>query len=140
MTPTILVVEDNPTLQKMVTLMAKRRGAETVVVGSCAEAEAAVTSDPDRFSLILMDWSLPDNTGLFCTGMLRSFMRTNVPIIAMTGHAMPGDREQCLAAGMDDYLCKPFTFEEFTTLLNKWMAVQPLPVRPSQSSIEGLGA
>jgi CheY-like chemotaxis protein len=139
-TPTILVVEDNPTLQKMVTLMAKRRGAETVVVGSCAEAEAAVTDDPDRFTLILMDWSLPDNTGLFCTGMLRTHLRRNVPIVAMTGHAMPGDREQCLAAGMDDYLCKPFTFDQFTGLLNKWMQVQPLPVRPPAANIEELGA
>jgi CheY-like chemotaxis protein len=139
-TPTILVVEDNPTLQKMVTLMAKRRGAETVVVGSCAEAEAAVAKEPERFTLVLMDWSLPDNTGLFCTGMVRNYLRRSVPIIAMTGHAMPGDREACLAAGMDDYLCKPFTFDQFTSLLNKWMQVQPLPVRPAQENIEGLGA
>ena len=140
MTPTILVVEDNPTLQKMVALMAKRRGAETVVVGSCWEAEQAVANEPARFTLILMDWSLPDNTGLYCTGMLRALLPHNVPIIAMTGHAMPGDREQCLEAGMDDYLCKPFTFDQFTGLLNKWMQVQPLPVRPNELNIEELGA
>jgi CheY-like chemotaxis protein len=129
--PMILVVEDNPTLQKMVSLMAKRRGVETVVVGSAGEAVQEVQAGPERFFLILMDLSLPDASGLECTARLRPILRTHVPIVAMTGHAMPGDREACLDAGMDDYLCKPFTFDEFASLLTKWMSVEHFPMLPA---------
>lgn len=124
--PSILVVEDNPTLQKMVSLMANRRGVNTVIVGTCTEAIVAVESG-QAFALILMDWSLPDRTGLECTGCIRNILTSNVPIVAMTGHTMPGDREACFAAGMDDYLSKPFTFDEFNRLLNRWMTVAPAP-------------
>jgi CheY-like chemotaxis protein len=129
----VLVVEDNPTLQKMVSLMAKRDGVDTVVAGSAAEAMRAVESEPNRFFLILMDLSLPDSNGFQATAMLRPMFHRHVPIVAMTGHAMPGDREACLNAGMDDYLCKPFTFDEFSRLLNKWMQVERFPVIPSDT-------
>lgn len=128
--PSILVVEDNPTLQKMVSLMIKRCGVETMVVGSAQEAVRAVESGPNRFFLILMDLSLPDASGLECTAMLRPLLRTHVPIIAMTGHAMPGDREACLNAGMDDYLAKPFTFDQLSAVIDKWTSVEPFPMLP----------
>lgn len=139
--PVILVVEDNPTLQKMVTLMAKRRGVDAVICGTCEEARNVVKADGSRFSLVLMDWSLPDQDGLACTGMLREILTRNVPIVAMTGHAMPGDREACIAAGMDDYLGKPFSFDDFGKLLAKWgvvaePAVQPFPT-PTPPRIGG---
>lgn len=120
--PTLLVVEDNPTLQKMVSLMAKRRGVPTLVVGTCAEAIQAIESGTE-FGLVLMDWSLPDKSGLECTGCLRNLMHTNIPIVAMTGHAMPGDRETCLNSGMDDYLCKPFSYDQFSKLISRWMRI-----------------
>jgi CheY-like chemotaxis protein len=138
--PVILVVEDNPTLQKMVVLMAKRRGVDAVICGTCAEAVNEVTASPDRFSLVLMDWSLPDNDGLTCTGVLRGLLTRPVPIIAMTGHAMPGDREACIAAGMDDYMTKPFSFDQFSQLLAKYAVagepggVQPFPAPPPRVS------
>lgn len=128
--PSILVVEDNPTLQKMVSLMIKRRGVETMVVGSAQEAVRAVEGDQNRFFLILMDLSLPDASGLECTAMLRPLLGTHVPIVAMTGHAMPGDREACLNAGMDDYLAKPFTYEQLWDMIDKWKSVEPLPRLP----------
>jgi len=116
----LMVVEDNPTLQKMLMLMAKRRGLSVLVFGKCSDAVDAIASgqNPD---LILMDLSLPDRTGLECTGIIRSSCEGRVPIVAMTGHAMPGVREACLAAGMDDYLSKPFTFTDFNRLINRWL-------------------
>jgi len=126
--PLILIVEDNPTLQKLVDLMARRRGLQTVVAGTGAAAIQAVRENPDGFSLCLMDWTLPDTTGLELTGTIREMLTRDTPIIAMTGHAMPGDREACLEAGMDDYLLKPFSFEQFNGALSKWLKVEPFPV------------
>jgi CheY-like chemotaxis protein len=139
--PVILVVEDNPTLQKMVALMAKRRGVDALICGTCTEAINAVTASPDRFSLVLMDWSLPDMDGLTCTGILRGLVTRTIPIIAMTGHAMPGDREACIAAGMDDYMTKPFSFDQFSQLLAKYAVaaepgLQPFPT-PTPPRVSG---
>jgi CheY-like chemotaxis protein len=127
----LLVVEDNLMLQKMVSLMAKRRGVPVVIVGSCAEAMAAIQSG-HNFGMVLMDWSLPDQNGLECTRCIRTICESDVPIVAMTGHAMPGDREACMEAGMNDYLSKPFTFDEFSSTVSKWMgqnlkAPYPMP-------------
>lgn len=131
----ILVVEDNATLQKLVTLFAKRCGVEVELAGSSAEAIEAVTSDR-AFDLILMDWTLPDGNGLDCTGKIRELLkdRPRTPIIAMTANLMDGDREKCLDAGMDDFLGKPFSLSQFCSVIERWVnndQVTPLPYRPS---------
>lgn len=118
-TPNLLVVEDNPTLQKMVGLMAQRRGIPVTIVGTGNDALAQVASHD--FGLILMDWSLPDLSGLECTTLIRENLHSETPIVAMTGHAMEGDREECLKAGMNDYLSKPFTFGQFNELIDRWL-------------------
>lgn len=118
--PGILAVEDNPTLQKMLSLMAKRRGVPAIIVGTCAEAMDALKSDA-TIGLILMDWSLPDKDGLECTLCIRRILKSELPIIAMTGHTMPGDREACMNAGMDDYLSKPFSFDQFNKVVDRWL-------------------
>lgn len=117
--PTLLVVEDNPTLQKMVSLMAKRRGVPVTIVGTANDALAQVSQN--EFGLILMDWSLPDRNGLECTALIREHLGSTTPIVAMTGHVMEGDREECLSAGMNDYLSKPFTFAQFNELIDRWL-------------------
>jgi CheY-like chemotaxis protein len=83
-----------------------------------------------RFSLVLMDWSMPGEDGKGMNGLecAREIRRAEkgtgrrVPIIAVTAHAMLGDQRQCLEAGMDDYLSKPFTFEQFRDKVNKWLS------------------
>ncbi|HEY9789026.1 MAG TPA: response regulator [Candidatus Obscuribacterales bacterium] len=124
--PRILVVEDNPTMQKVVTLFAARKGIYTVAVGSCREAIDQIRNG-SAFGLIFMDWSLPDRSGLECTSLIREFHEAHhgvrVPIVAMTANLMAGDRERCLAAGMDDFLGKPFGMSEFYQKIEKWMRV-----------------
>jgi CheY-like chemotaxis protein len=120
----ILVVEDNPTMQRVVTLFAERKGISAVAVGSCREAIDLI-QDEDAFALIFMDWSLPDRSGFECTALIRAINEANkgvhIPIIAMTANLMNDDRERCLAAGMDDFLGKPFGMSEFYQKVDKWM-------------------
>jgi PAS domain S-box-containing protein len=103
-----LVVEDNPVNQKMVLKMLAIGGHE---VELCANGrDALALAQAQNFDLILMDIQMPEMDGLEATLALRKWERQSsrhVPILAMTAHAMPGDRERCLRAGMDGYLSKP---------------------------------
>lgn len=121
--PRILVVEDDATIRRLVFLLAKRRAIHAVTVATCEEALRAVAED-DSFALILMDWGLPDKSGLECTALIRSLhvsRRTWLPIIAMTGNLLPGDRQTCLQSGMDDFIGKPFSLNDFNDLMDRWL-------------------
>lgn len=118
----ILIVEDNPTQQKVLAYLAKHHGFDAHIVSTGSEAISAMQK-PEEYQLLLMDWTLPDMTGLECTAAIRKWEQAgsrHVPIVAMTGHVMEGDREKCLQAGMDDYLSKPFSSSEFCDVLNRW--------------------
>jgi two-component system, sensor histidine kinase and response regulator len=104
----ILVAEDNAPNQKLVVTLLEQRGhhAVTVVNGR----DAAARAEAESFDLILMDVQMPEMDGLEATAAIRERERNtgrHVPIVAMTAHAMAGDRERCLAAGMDAYIAKP---------------------------------
>jgi PAS domain S-box-containing protein len=104
----ILVVEDNEFNQELAASLLKKWGHVTVLAGSGRAALAAWEREP--FDLILMDVQMPDMDGFAATEAIRAKERatnTHVPIVALTAHAMKGDRERCLAAGMDAYACKP---------------------------------
>jgi PAS domain S-box-containing protein len=104
----ILVAEDNATNQKLVTAILEQR--HDVVVIAHNGSEAVERSGSDTFDLILMDVQMPVMSGLEATSAIRARERAtgaHVPIIAMTAHAMTGDRERCLEAGMDGYVSKP---------------------------------
>ncbi len=104
----ILLAEDNLVNQKLVRRLLERRGYSIIVANDGAEALEAFGRE--RFDLVLMDVQMPKMGGFEATGKIRereSGTGRRLPIIALTAHAMQGDRERCLRAGMDDYLSKP---------------------------------
>ncbi len=113
--PKILVVEDNELNRDMLTRRLNRKGFETLVAVDGREGVAMARSrHPD---LILMDMSLPVLDGWEATRQIKSAPETcSIPVIALTAHAMAGDRERAMAAGCDDYDTKPV---EFPALLGK---------------------
>jgi CheY-like chemotaxis protein len=119
----ILVVEDHIIEQKLLYLLAKKYGYDVEIVSSSEEALSQLQKGR-LFSLILMDWKLPGTDGLSCTQQIRELERDkgyHTPIVAITGRAMDGDKGKCLGAGMDDYMSKPFTAEEFRQMVNRWI-------------------
>lgn len=111
----LLLVEDNEMNRDMLSRRLQRKGHEVIIAVDGVEGvELAQSQQPD---LILMDMSLPILDGWQATQQLRASPQTNdIPIIALTAHAMAGDREKCLLAGCDDYETKPV---EFSRLLGK---------------------
>jgi CheY-like chemotaxis protein len=114
----VLLVEDNIVNQKIAARVLERQGHKVILAGDGREAVAAL--DRARFDIILMDIQMPEMNGFEATAAIRERERRSgdhVPIIAMTAHAMKGDRELCLQAGMDAYLSKPIRAEELTNLI-----------------------
>jgi PAS domain S-box-containing protein len=104
----ILVAEDNPVNQQLALHLLERRGHSTVVAENGREALSAI--EKHKFDLVLMDVQMPEMGGLEATRAIRQKEQSkggHLPIVAMTAHAMQGDRERCLEAGMDGYLAKP---------------------------------
>ena len=110
----VLVAEDNPVNQRLAQRLLERRGHKIEIVGDGAQAIEALTRD--SFDVVLMDVQMPVMDGFQATAAIRekeSKTGGHIPIIAMTAHAMRGDRERCLAAGMDGYISKPLRAEDF---------------------------
>jgi signal transduction histidine kinase/ActR/RegA family two-component response regulator len=126
----ILLAEDNPVNQRLAQLMLERMG-HTVVTAKNGR-EARDTADRQSFDVILMDVQMPEMDGFEATAAIREGQqasgRARTPIVALTAHAMSGDREQCLAAGMDDYLAKPIHMEALVELLDRLTA--PIAISP----------
>jgi len=117
----VLVVEDNPVNRKVVVTMLKKLGCPADVAGDGREALAAL--DQGSYRLVLMDCQMPEMDGFEATRQIRSRGGARrIPIIALTANAMEGDRDRCLAAGMDDYLAKPIQMEALKAALERWTA------------------
>lgn len=104
----ILLVEDSPVNQKLAATLLRKRGHDVSVANNGREALESLDSQP--FDLVLMDIQMPEMDGLEATRAIREKEREtgeHIPIIALTAHALEGDRERCLDAGMDNYLAKP---------------------------------
>jgi CheY-like chemotaxis protein/HPt (histidine-containing phosphotransfer) domain-containing protein len=121
----ILLAEDNRTNQTVATRMLQKMGHSTVVAGNGKEALLLLTTH--RFDLILMDIQMPEMDGLTASRKIRESERKthlHLPIIAMTAHAMKGDRERCIEAGMDGYVSKPISSKEVAEAIASILRLQ----------------
>ena len=129
----ILLAEDNPVNQKLTRMMLTKAGYQVEVANNGKEAVEKYTASPKDFDLIFMDVQMPEMDGLEATKEIRKHeeqpatrnsqlaTRRHIPIVAMTAHAMKGDREKCIEAGMDDYITKPIKRELVFEVLEKWI-------------------
>lgn len=118
----VLVADDHPLNQEVVKFFLEEIGVPCHIVSNGREAVEAVRKH--SYSLVLMDCQMPQMDGFEATATIRGAedgRGSRLPIIAMTAHAMSGDREKCLQAGMDDYLAKPFEAEELQRIIVKWI-------------------
>jgi two-component system sensor histidine kinase/response regulator len=121
----ILLAEDHPVNQQLTVRLLQKRGHTVVVASDGQDALAAVSRE--RFDVVLMDLQMPRMSGFEATAAIRERERASghrIPIVAMTAHAMAGDRERCLDAGMDAYLSKPLAAAVL------YQTIECLPVPP----------
>jgi two-component system, sensor histidine kinase and response regulator len=119
----VLLAEDNPVNQLLVQRLLEKRGHSVVVASTGLEALDILQRE--NVDVVLMDIQMPEMDGLEATKAIRSREsdgRPRMPVIALTAHAMKGDREKCLAAGMDAHLSKPIRPAELDEVLEKYMA------------------
>jgi PAS domain S-box-containing protein len=134
----ILLAEDNAVNQKLATRLLEKWGHHVTVASTGKEALAAV--ERQAFDVVFMDVQMPEMDGLEATAAIRAQERAthlHLPIIAMTAHAMKGDRERCLAVGMDAYVSKPLRSEELYAALAR---VCPVLVPPAGSGVHPAAA
>lgn len=152
-TARVLVVEDNPVNQEVTRIMAESLGCQVDIAANGKEALTAI--EQSKYDLVLMDCQMPEMDGFEATREIRRresernaergtrnaeqnchsafsiqhSTLSRLPIIALTAHAMAGDREQCLSAGMDDYLSKPFSQEQLSAVLFRWLSASATAIR-----------
>ena len=119
----VLLVEDNAVNQKLATALLEKRGFRVTTAANGHDALAAMQKD--SFQLVLMDVQMPEMDGLEATAAIREGEKStgaHIPIIAMTAHALKGDEERCLAAGMDAYISKPIRTSELFAVIENVLA------------------
>jgi PAS domain S-box-containing protein len=146
----ILLAEDSAVNQQVAAAMLQDLGCGATIVSDGRETLAALARE--SFDLVLMDCHMPELDGFATAAAIREKERStlkqgHLPIIALTADAMQGGRERCLAAGMDDYLTKPFNREQLHAMLKRWLpatkhtaanAVSPTPPQPAHVASEAL--
>jgi CheY-like chemotaxis protein len=129
----ILLAEDNVVNQRLAMRMLEKQGHTVVVVGDGVLALAAL--ERDRFDVVLMDVQMPLMDGVEATGAIRKEERASgrhIPIIAMTAHAMSGDRQRFLASGMDGYVSKPVHSQELFAAIENVLSLAGAPLLPAE--------
>jgi signal transduction histidine kinase/CheY-like chemotaxis protein/HPt (histidine-containing phosphotransfer) domain-containing protein len=134
----VLLAEDNPVNQKLAKAMLARLGL-TVDIANNGE-EALALSEQQAYGVVLMDCQMPVMDGYQATAAIRMREVGNakrLPIVALTANAMQGDREQCINAGMDDYLAKPYSRPQLEQVLSRWLQPEnaPLPAGAEPASV-----
>jgi CheY-like chemotaxis protein len=121
----ILLAEDNPTTQSLVSVIMEQLGFDLTIVDN---GQAAVELlEKEVVDLVLMDCQMPQMDGFKATAQLRA-KGIETPVVALTGYTREENEEQCLAAGMNDFLSKPFRLSEMRAILQKWLAGKPQSV------------
>jgi CheY-like chemotaxis protein/HPt (histidine-containing phosphotransfer) domain-containing protein len=134
----VLVVEDNPVNRAVVKKMLEKAGLSPITANDGMEAMEAMHQE--QFDVVLMDCQMPRMDGYEATEAIRDreathgLMRT--PVIAMTANAMAGDRERCLAVGMDDYLSKPVKPAQLENMLRQWLPMEEMISQGEESLVE----
>jgi two-component system, sensor histidine kinase len=122
-TANVLLAEDNPVNSEVATIMLEELGI--TVVRADDGRKALASTQAGSFDLILMDCQMPEMDGFEATRRIIADERLrglpHTPIVALTGNAIRGDREACIDAGMDDYLAKPFEFDDLVAILDRWL-------------------
>ena len=135
----ILLVEDNPVNQRVATRILQK--CDHDVTGADNGRMALEIMEQKSFDLVLMDVQMPEMDGFEATKCIRESGRwRDLPIIAMTAHAMKGDRERCLEAGMDDYVTKPVKAKELQQMVDKWTPASQVPVDAEAAGEHPLGS
>jgi CheY-like chemotaxis protein len=119
------LVEDNPVNQKLASFILTKAGYQVEIAQNGQEAVQRFEEEPDAFDLVFMDIQMPIMDGFTATREIRHLEKkldngSHVPIIAMTADAMKGDREKCIAAGMDDYMSKPIKRDKVFSFVTKY--------------------
>jgi CheY-like chemotaxis protein len=118
----ILIAEDNAINQKVIERMVQKLGYPVDLVANGREAINALGGS--AYTLVFMDCQMPEMDGFeACREIRKLDGGAQIPIIAITANAMKGDRERCLAAGMDDYVSKPFKQEDLRVVIERWRGV-----------------
>jgi PAS domain S-box-containing protein len=131
----LLLAEDNPVNQRVAVHMLNKLGYAVDVVDNGALAVAAAATG--NYALVLMDCQMPEMDGFAATAAIRGAEAAarRQPIIAMTANALQGDRERCLAAGMDDYLAKPIDISLLSATLAQWLPMDTESIQPPPAAI-----
>jgi two-component system, sensor histidine kinase and response regulator len=134
--PLVLIAEDNPINDAVATALLRKQGLRSVVAHNGREAVEMALGSED-YAAILMDCQMPELDGYEATRCIRDAESgRHIPIIAMTAHSMTGDRERCLAAGMDDYLSKPVRAEELEAVMAQHLSGRARNRSPSHTQDE----
>ena len=138
----VLLAEDNPVNVQVASAMLQSLGLEVRCAGNGAEALDAVRTD--RYDAVLMDCQMPVMDGMAATLEIRRHEQqqgsARLPVVAITANALPGDRETCLAAGMDDYISKPFTRQGLGETLGRWIRLPRVAVPRAEQEPAGAQA
>ena len=139
MKPYVLLVEDNPVNQKLARRVLERSGFDVEVAGDGSVAVDLLQSRDEsmrRFDVVLMDCQMPKMDGYTATRAIRELPGycSGLPVVALTAHAMKGDRQRCLEAGMNDYVSKPFNFAELRRIVTGWVG-QRVVVPPAAAAV-----
>jgi len=134
----LLLAEDNAVNQELARAMLENLGLKADIANDGVEALAL--AEKQDYDLVLMDCQMPVMDGFDATAALREREKGSgkrLPIIALTANAMEGDRQRCIAAGMDDYLAKPYSLEQFESVLRRWLAPanQTAPLSPETPAV-----
>lgn len=131
----VLLVEDNPVNQEVASQILETLGCQVITADNGREAVKQV--ETEALDLVLMDCHMPEMDGFEATAKIRTWEQNHhkpsLPIIALTANVQKGVYEQCLAAGMDDYLSKPFTINQLSQTLSRWLTKKSLPSSQGES-------